>query len=131
MHSKFTRPLLTLATTFVFFFFGRTIAFAGIPAEGTCGDGIIDTAFGCISTEVANGRFFVHIFGVIVGLGGGIALLLILIGIFMIATSAGIPDKIKLGREIITSAASGLLFIIMSVVFLYLIGVKLLEIPGF
>ena len=66
-----------------------------------------------------------------IGLGGGIALLLILYGTFIVTTSAGNPDKLNQGKEIIGSAISGLLFIILSIVLLNLIGVKILAIPGF
>ena len=43
---------------------------------------------------------------------------------------SGIPDKVKAGQEIITSAVGGLLFIIFAVVMMNLIGVKILNIPG-
>ena len=65
------------------------------------------------------------------GIGGGIAFLLILVAGFMIITSQGSPDKIQAGKELLTSAIAGLLLIIFSVFILELIGVDILEIPGF
>jgi len=99
--------------------------------QGTCGEGEINTAFGCISTNVKSGGFINSLLQLAIGLGGVIALLLILGGVFIITTSAGIPDKLNQGKELITSAISGLLFIILSVVLLNLIGIKILSIPGF
>lgn len=97
-------------------------------------DSGINTALGCISTkvEVGSGQdtFFSRIIQVAVGLGGGLALILMLFGVFIITTSAGIPDKLKQGQEIITSAISGLIFIILSVFLLRLIGVNILSLPG-
>ena len=91
----------------------------------------INTALGCISTNVETGGFINSLLQLAIGLGGVIALLLILGGVFIITTSAGIPDKLNQGKELITSAISGLLFIILSVVLLNLIGIKILSIPGF
>ncbi|MBU1200551.1 hypothetical protein KJ953_03370 [Patescibacteria group bacterium] len=99
----------------------------------TCPNGEegINTAIGCISTNVESGGFVGSLLELAIGLGGGIALLLILYGTFIITTSAGNPDKLTQGKEIISSAVSGLLFIILSIVLLNLIGVKILTIPGF
>lgn len=89
----------------------------------------INTALGCISTDVT-GDFFSNLITIFVGLGGGLALLLILIGTAIITTSSGIPERIQAGQKIITSAISGLLFIILSVFIMNLIGVKILSLPG-
>ncbi|HEX9008129.1 MAG TPA: hypothetical protein VF837_02610 [Patescibacteria group bacterium] len=104
-------------------------AFALGPV-GACGDQGIETAIGCISTNFSSGGFLQTILGVSVGLGGGIALLLMLYGTFIVMTSAGIPDKLNQGKEIITSAATGLVFIILSIVLMNLIGVSILGLPG-
>jgi len=99
--------------------------------QGICDKGQIDTALGCISTNVKDGGIVGSILELAIGLGGGIALLLILYGTFIITTSAGNPDKLNQGKEIISSAVQGLLFIVLSIVLLNLIGVKILAIPGF
>ncbi|MBU1071577.1 hypothetical protein KKG65_04205 [Patescibacteria group bacterium] len=103
-----------------------------ISPQGSClNDDEIETAIGCISTNVESGGFVGSLLELAIGLGGGIALLLILYGTFIVTTSAGNPDKLTQGKEIISSAVSGLLFIILSIVLLNLIGVKILAIPGF
>ena len=65
------------------------------------------------------------------GLGGVIAFILIIFGGFQIILSAGNPDKVKAGQEMITSAIAGLLLIIFSVFILRLIGHDILDIPDF
>lgn len=92
----------------------------------------INTALGCIKISGSNaGNDLVKtILQIATGLGGGIALLLILYGVFIITTSAGIPDKLKAGSEIITSAVIGLIFILLSVFLVHLIGINILGIPG-
>jgi len=64
-------------------------------------------------------------------IAGGIAFLLIVVGAFQIVLSAGNPDRIKAGKEMITAALSGLFLIIFSVFILKLIGADILQIPGF
>lgn len=64
-------------------------------------------------------------------MGGGIAFLLSLWGAITIILASGNPEKINEGKEIITSAITGLLFIILSIFLLRLIGVDILQLPGF
>lgn len=90
----------------------------------------INTALGCISFEAEGGGFVSSLLTIIIGLGGGVALLLILYGVFIVTSSAGIPEKLKSGNEIITSAVAGLLFIIMAIFLMNLIGIKILALPG-
>lgn len=131
---KPTATSFFLATLFGLFIFLSTtsVQAAFVTPKGNCGDGQIDTAIGCISTSVdATGNsFFGSIIKIAVSLGGGLALVLMLYGVFVITTSAGIPDKLKEGQEIITSAISGLIFIILSVFLLNFIGINILGIPG-
>ena len=95
-------------------------------------DGVtgVATALGCIPTDFTGSGFIAALLRLGIGIGSGIALLLILYGIFIVTTSAGIPDKLNAGRDIISSAIAGLIFIILSIFLLNLIGVKILAIPG-
>lgn len=89
----------------------------------------ISTALGCI--KVGTGDDLIKtILQLATGLGGGIALALILYGVFIVTTSAGMPDKLKAGSEIITSAIVGLVFILLSIFLVNLIGINILGIPG-
>lgn len=91
--------------------------------------GGIWTAIGCIPTQPESVIKVVITIGL--GLGGGIVLVMILAGSFMLSVSQGDPNKTKEAKEIITSAIIGLLFVIFSVTILQFIGVSILQIPGF
>jgi hypothetical protein len=101
--------------------------------EILCSDKVsINTALGCLNPDIAaKDGLIKQVLLIGVGIGGAMSLLLMLYGAFLITTSAGAPDQIKSGQEIITSAITGLLFIIFSVVILNIIGVNLLQLPGF
>jgi len=87
------------------------------------------TGLGCISTNPKD--FIKDFLTIALGVAGGIALLLMIYGSFLISTSAGDPKKAEEGKEMITGTIAGLLFIIFSVFLLKLIGVDILQIPGF
>lgn len=89
----------------------------------------IATALGCIPISDPN-SFISKIILIATGVAGGIALGLVLYGVFIVTTSAGIPDKLKMGNDIITSAIVGLVFILLSVFLVNFIGINLLGIPG-
>jgi len=85
--------------------------------------GGIDTALGCIPTDDLGG-FVTILLRITTGIAGGIALILIIFAGFTIATSTGNPEKLKEGQEQLTSAITGLVFL------LEVIGAGILEIPG-
>ncbi len=87
------------------------------------------TAIGCIPSNPESIIKVVITIGL--GLGGGIVLVMIIVGAFMLSVSQGDPNKTKEAKEIITSAIIGLLFVIFSVTILQFIGVSILHIPGF
>lgn len=95
-------------------------------AMGTQG---LQTALGCIPTNDAS-SFVVWFLQFAIGIGGGIAFLLMVFGAFQIITSSGNPEKLKAGRETISSALMGLIMIIFSLFLLRLIGIDILKIPG-
>lgn len=98
----------------------------------TCGsDGLsVNTAIGCIPFGNQNELigFFLK-WGL--GIGGGIAFILLLLGGFQIMTSRGDPNRLKAGQELLTSAIAGLLLLIFSLVILRIIGFDILKIQAF
>ncbi len=66
-----------------------------------------------------------------IGIGGGIAFLLILYAGFMIMTAAGNPERLKAGQELMTSAISGLVLLIFSIFVLKFIGLDILGLGQF
>jgi len=96
----------------------------------TCTKDEICTAIGCIYVKSPE-HFVGSILNIAIGIGGGIAFLLIIVGSFQILASSGNPEKIQAGKELITSAIAGLLLIIFAVFILRVIGVDILHIPKF
>lgn len=97
------------------------------PKTGMCTK--IHTAIGDIETTPVG--FAKVVFGIVLSLAGGIAVLLIIVSGYQIMTSQGNPEKIQGARETLTSTVIGLAFMIFSLVLLQIIGVDLLHIPGF
>ena len=100
-----------------------------------CGSGTtgtkLKTAIGCIPILSTKEEFLSFVLKWAVGIGGGIAFLLIIYAGFMIMTSAGNPERLKAGQELLTSAISGLILLIFSVVILKIIGVDILGLNQF
>lgn len=85
----------------------------------------VKTGLGCLST---NPQILVNsVLPWAIGIGSGIAFLLGLYGALMIVISAGDPEKMQAGKEMITSAVFGLLIIIFAVFILRVIGVDILQ----
>lgn len=101
----------------------------GIAPGGIPGEPGISTPFGCIP---ANPQGLVErVLRIAIGIAGGIAFLMIAYGSISIALSAGNPEKLNQNKEVIMSAIAGLLLIVFSAVILRIIGVDILQIPGF
>ena len=84
----------------------------------------IETALGCIPTHPV--AFVSQFMIILLGVGGGIAFLLMIIGAFFVLTSQGQPERVQRGKEVFTGALVGLLMIIFGTFILELIGVDIL-----
>lgn len=89
----------------------------------------VPTGLGCIPTQPDNLVRWILKYAIL--MGGGIAFLLSVWGGITILLAAGNPEKINEGKEIIGSAITGLMFIILSVFLLRLIGFDILQLPDF
>lgn len=89
----------------------------------------IKTAIGCIHTNPS--ELTKDLMTFIIGIGGGLAFLMMLFGAFQMLTSAGNPETLAAGRSRLTSAVIGLLFVIFAVLLMQIIGFDILKIPGF
>jgi len=125
------KKLLT-SLFFSLLFLSQTSLVGAVDSKWCVKDQSIRTALGCISvtTEFGETSFITIIARIIVSLSGGIALVMMLYGTFIVTTSAGIPDKLNEGKDIITSALSGIIFILLSTFLFNLIGINILGIPG-
>lgn len=100
--------------------------------DGVCpnvkfGDASIPNLF--LSTSA--GTFIGQVLGVLLSISGMVAVALIIMSGYQYMTSRGNPDAIQAAKDRLTSALVGLLFIIFSIVILTVIGVDILQIPGF
>lgn len=110
------------------------ISVAPVPPGGSgdlkCGGSGINTAIGCISFEDAN-SLTESLLRLGIGVGGGIAFILLVYAAFLIITSSGDPKKLSAGKELLVAALSGLLLLIFSAFLLRFVGQDLLKLPGF
>ena len=91
----------------------------------------IQTAIGCVPVLDNTNDFLSFVLRWAVGVGGGIAFLLILYAGFMIMSSSGNPERLKAGQELLTSALAGLILLIFSIFILRFIGVDILGLDKF
>lgn len=88
----------------------------------------IDTAIGCIPIgDPDTLTEFLLKWGL--GIGGGIAFILIIYSGYIIMTGSGNPQRIQAGKELLTSALTGLLLMVFALFILRLIGIDILGIP--
>lgn len=113
---------------------GKKIVCTSVGFESQCDANgsrgpAIKTAIGCIHTNPA--EFVKDVMTFVIGISGGLAFLLMILGAFQMLTSAGNPDTLHAGRERLTSAVIGLLIVIFATLLLQIIGLDILQIPGF
>ncbi len=97
---------------------------------GSCGSEEIESAIGCIPISDSD-SLVGWILGWSLGVGGGIAFILIVYASIIIMTSQGIPDRLKSGQELLTSAISGLIMLIFSIIILKFIGIDILNLDRY
>lgn len=86
------------------------------------------TVFGCVATQPQ--AFVQSILSIVFGISGGIAFLAVLAGSGIVLTSAGSPERLQTGKEIIVSSLFGIFLILFSVFLLNFVGYDILRIPG-
>jgi len=116
-----------------------------IPENAMCGDascqqkcidcyGIDDenkgvwTALGCLPTDISG--IVSSLFTIFSGVFGGLVFLCLVVNGIIIMTSRGNPEALKKGQESITACLVGFLVLVMSVLFLKIVGADILDLPG-
>jgi hypothetical protein len=94
-----------------------------------CAAGTMPTDLGCIPTDPY--AFVGSAYGIGLGLIGGVSLLFLIYGGYLVMISQGNPAKLNSGKSYIYYAIAGLVLAIFGFVFLQLIAVDILRIPGF
>lgn len=97
-------------------------------AYGNEATGSYYTVLGCIATQPQ--AFVQSILSIVFGISGGIAFLAVLAGSGIVLTSAGSPERLQTGKDMIVSALFGILLILFSVFLLNFVGYDILRIPG-
>lgn len=97
--------------------------------SGSCGINETSTELGCIPNTVSG--FVSKFYGIGLGLIGGVSLLFIIYGAYILMTSQGRPDRISNGKSYIMYAIIGLLLAIFGYVLVQVVAVDMFHIPGF
>ena len=87
------------------------------------------TELGCIPNDPY--QFVVKFYSIGLSLIGGVSLLFIIYGGYLILTSGGSPIQLNKGKRNIVYALIGLLLAIFGYVFVEVIAKDILHIPGF
>ncbi|MFH1967735.1 MAG: hypothetical protein ABIJ03_04460 [Patescibacteria group bacterium] len=106
--------------------YDNCITCVGDDEEGREG---VWTAVGCIKKDPI--QIVQNLIRIGLGMGGGVALLMILASGFIFSISQGDPKKVGDAKEMVVAAVTGLLFVIFSVTILEFIGYSVFRIPGF
>lgn len=94
----------------------------------SCPAGKVQTELGCISQDPIS--FIKDFYGIGLGIIGGIALLSIIYGGYIILASQGNPTQLSKGKSYIFYAIVGLLLAIFGFVFVEVLAGDILHIPG-
>jgi hypothetical protein len=117
--SSSTSPIATDSTT------TTTKSTSATDTISSC----VETELGCIPNDPAG--FVSKFYGIGLSMIGGISILFIIYGGYIILTSQGNPDKIKNGKSYVIYAVIGLFLAIFGFVLIKLVVVDILHIPGF
>lgn len=89
----------------------------------------ITTDFGCFPNDPVG--FVQKFYGIGLGFIGALSLLMLMYGGYAIMTSHGDPRRMNIGKSYLFYAISGLLLAIFGYVFIEVVAVDILKIPGF
>jgi hypothetical protein len=121
-------PILTYLSSLALYFAYPLHALAARPYECNGGKGI-ETALGCMNVDTEG--FAGQLLGFLAGIAGAIALIIMLMATVQIMTGGDNAEQVKKGKELFTSAITGLLFIIFSVTLLKIVAGDIIQLPGF
>lgn len=94
-----------------------------------CAVNEIATDLGCFPNDPIG--FVQKFYPVGLGFVGGIALLTLILGGYVILTSKGNPERVNIGKQYIYYSIMGLLLAIFGFVFIEVVIVDILKVPGF
>ena len=96
------------------------------------------TVFGCIKTDLtdftqtgAASSLVQMLLKLIFMTAGGIALLYIIYGAYLIMTSQADPERLRYGKKVVTGSIIGLILVLSSVFIVNILASGVLRLPGF
>ena len=89
----------------------------------------IKTDFGCLPLDPAN--FTGSLYTIGLGLVGGVGILFMIMGAYIVLSSQGDPSNIAKGKRYITYSIIGILMALFGYAFYQIIAVDILNLPGF
>lgn len=100
-----------------------------VALAANCGQGEISTDIGCIPNAPEGFASAIYQYGLT--LIGGVALIFIMYGGYLILSSQGDPEKLKIGKSYIIYSLVGLIMALTGFVFYQTVAKNILKIPGF
>lgn len=95
----------------------------------SCPTGYVSTELGCIAQDPS--KFSSDVYGIGLGLMGGVALIAIMYGGFLILSSRGDQGLLNKGKDYITYAIIGIVLAVGGYFLYRLAAADILKIPGF
>lgn len=89
----------------------------------------IESDFVCLSKDPI--KLTGSLYAIGLGLVGGVGVLFMIIGAYIVLTSQGDPTKVSKGKEYITYSIVGILLALFGYAFYQIIAVDILKLPGF
>lgn len=125
---RLTRNIVLILILGLFFLLPRAV-YAQITPSPAIDPGCIPTDLGCVPSDVPSfvAKYYQYGLGII----GGVTVLFIILGSYIILTSRGNPQQLNNGKAYIAYALTGLILAIFGYLFVEVIARDLLRIPGF
>lgn len=119
----------------IYFFTALLISFLFALTENSkalavdCSINEVKTDLGCIPTDPVG--FSSRLYGIGLGLIGGVALLAIVYGGYLILSSQGEPGQLQKGKSYIYSAITGIILALLGYALYQVLATRVIKLPGF
>lgn len=94
-----------------------------------CNAGEMATELGCIPSDPIRFAQFIYNFGI--GLVGVVAFMFLIYGSYVLTVSQGRPEAVSNGKDYIRYSIIGLVFAVLGILFVRIVIVQILQVPGF
>ncbi len=95
----------------------------------TCAPNTVSTDLGCLPTDPV--QLVEKFYGIGLSMIGGLAILFLIYGGYIVLSSQGDHEALDKGKSYIKYAVIGILFAILGYVFVQVVLVDILHVPGF